>query len=131
MVQEKSKQYYTDDASLDLGSLHLQFRQSNSEEDYCSRISVIRQEYSEGDEEVLILAFDLVETVDGRIAPVLFSQEGNDYESGLYEVSATAVDKYKNAIRYWNRLERNIDSLNEAYLRGELSLVSDEESEES
>ncbi len=75
--------------------------------------------------------FDLVETVDGRIAPVLFSQEGNDYESRLYEVSATAVDKYKNAIRYWNRLERNIDSLNEAYLRGELSLVSDEESEES
>ncbi|HIC8754767.1 hypothetical protein [Elizabethkingia anophelis] len=132
LVQEKSKQYYTDDASLDLGSLHLQFRQSNSEEDYCSRISVIRQEYSEGDEEIFdFWHFDLVETVDGRIAPVLFSQEGNDYESRLYEVSATAVDKYKNAIRYWNRLERNIDSLNEAYLRGELSLVSDEESEES
>ncbi|MCL1668658.1 hypothetical protein M2T82_11340 [Elizabethkingia ursingii] len=130
LVQEKSKQYYTDDASLDLGSLHLQFRQENSQEDYGGRISVIRQE--NGDEDIFnFWHFDLVETVDGRIAPVLFSQDDNDYESKLYEVSATAVNKYKNAIRYWNRLERNIDSLNEAYLRGEISLVNDEESEES
>ncbi|WP_260263973.1 hypothetical protein [Elizabethkingia ursingii] len=130
LVQEKSKLYYTDDASLDLGSLHLQFRQEDSQEDHSGRISIIRQE--NGDEDIFnFWHFDLVETVDGRIAPVLFSQEDNDYESKLYEVSATAVNKYKNAIRYWNRLERNIDSLNEAYLRGELSLVNDEESEES
>lgn len=110
--------------------MHLQFRQENSQEDYGSRISIIRQE--NGDEDIFnFWHFDLVETVDGRLAPVLFSQDDNDYESKLYEVSATAVNKYKNAIRYWNRLERNIDSLNEAYLRGELSLVNDEESEES
>ncbi|AJW62306.1 hypothetical protein VO54_00820 [Elizabethkingia miricola] len=128
LVQEKSKLYYTDDASLDLGPLQLQFRQGNAEEDYCSRISVIRQEYSEGDEEIFdFWHFDLVETVDGRTAPVLFSQEGNGYEFETYEVSSTTVKKYRDAIRYWNRLDRNIDSLNEAYLRGEISLVDDEE----
>lgn len=124
IAQEMSKLYYTDDASQYIGYLHLQFRLEDPEEEYGKRISIIRQEPSEDDEDHFdFYHFDLVETIDGRTAPVLFTQDSNDYESEIYEVLPIEVNKYRKALRYWRKLEQNIEGLNEEFLNGELSLT--------
>ncbi len=124
IAQEMSKLYYTDDASQYIGYLHLQFRLEDPEEEYSNRIGIIRQEPSDDDEDHFdFYHFDLVETIDGRTAPVLFTQDSNDYESEIYEVLPIEVNKYRKALRYWRKLEQNIDGLNEKFLNGELNFV--------
>lgn len=116
LIREKYSNYYSveEDSRIWFRDFQWQFRQQDAEPGACPRIGIIKETQ---DGSFDFYHFDLIETIDGRLAPVLFTQDQNGYDAEAYEVLILEREKYKKAIRYFEILERVIFEMNKQYLQ--------------
>lgn len=119
LVQYHGKKYYSDDedSPLFIKGIQWQFRLEDKSEDQCARVSVVKElpEDEEGNEVYEFYHIDLVETVDGSIKPLLYTQDDDGYEADVYEVPACNLPKFRQTLKYFTILEKNIFKLNQRF----------------
>lgn len=122
LVREKHSDYYNDEAEdIWLGPASWQFRQSDNPRGHCARISIIMQQNpgnTESDNVFDFYHYDTRELKNGETVPLLYTQKGDGHESSTFEVAIADTVKYRNAIRYFEQLEKHIYRMNQDYLNG-------------
>lgn len=122
LVREKHSDYYNDEAEdIWLGPASWQFRQSDNPRGHCARISIIMQQNpgnTESDNVFDFYHYDTRELKIGETVPLLYTQKGDGHESSTFEVAIADTVKYRNAIRYFEQLEKHIYRMNQDYLNG-------------
>jgi hypothetical protein len=115
VVKAKYSNYYDDDEVLWFRKFLWKFRQKENTTKKCQRIAIVHSISTEENEIYDFYHFDIITLPNGIKAPVLYNQDTNGYNSEPYEVSKSNVTKFKNALRYFEIMERKIEQINNKY----------------
>lgn len=115
VVKAKNSNYYDDDEALWFRKFLWKFRQKENTTGKCQRITIVHNISTEENEVYDFYHFDIVRLPNGILAPVLYNQDTNGYNSESYEVSKSNVAKFKYALRYFEIMERKIEQINNKY----------------
>lgn len=115
VVKDKYSDYYSEegDSALFYRSFQWQFRQADNEQGQCARLSILKETRNDAYE---FYHFDMKETTDGRLAPILYSQHTDGFESEVYEVEVTERETFRKALHYFEILEKSIFRINNLYV---------------
>lgn len=105
LIQEQHNDYYADDNALWFGTFQWDFRLKENSKNYCPRITILRQE---DDGRYDFYHFDVE---DGSV--ILRTQYDDGYEADIYDVLPDNYQKMKNAVLYFEKLDRHIYTLND------------------
>lgn len=109
MIQDKHNNYYDDGNTIFFGLFQWSFRPPQNSEGRSPRISVI---WGSPDDAYDFYHYD----IEGDTVQ-LFDQKEDGYEATIYYVSPHQYEKVRKAVRYFEKLERHVYRLNEAYLQ--------------
>lgn len=117
VVKEKYSDYYDDDKeALWFRNFNWQFRQIDNIKKVCQRITIACDISTEEEKIYDFYHFDIEKLENGVIAPVLYTQYDDGYGASVFKVAICNIDKFKNAIRYFEMMETKIEKINSDYL---------------
>lgn len=104
MVVKEHHDYYNEDHIIEYGNFQWSFRLPGNAEEKRPRITIIKVL---GDDNYEFFHFDIEDD-----AVQLYVQNGDGYEATVSEVPFTEKELYKKAVKYFDKMEKNIRKMN-------------------
>ncbi|CAA9198634.1 DUF6892 domain-containing protein [Flavobacterium collinsii] len=118
VVKAKFSDYYNVRNESIWFKFNWKFRQIDTEQGQCQRITIIRDFSTLYGDKYEFYHFDLKKLENGNVVPVLYTQDENGDEFDNYEVTVSDSGKFKNAAKYFKTLENRMEDINREYLKG-------------
>ncbi len=119
VVRHLGTQYYNDDdGALFFRGVEWQFRNKDADdEEKAARITIAKSKGYDDEGEALyeFYHFQLEKDEHGKEQILLYTQDENDYSSGIYELPISERTKFQAALRHFQLLAEHIHTKNTAY----------------